>query len=588
VFFATALATAARGRGDDEAYLFTPAGFDRPGQPRSAVGQQAARLDIVVREQATGRPTFCRINVVGPDGHFYQPDANPLAAYSLTGEWPKTGKGNRVGKAPFRYYGRFFYSTGRCTVAVPAGLVRVEVWKGFEFRPSARTICLAAGDTRTVELTLVHTLPVASLGYHGGDPHLHFRRQSETDERTVLDLLEAEDVHYATLLAYNEPPGPYHGRMDRMDSPQFRGLGDASELVRGSYHIISGEEYRSSTYGHLNLFLRTDLALPGQDSNADNWPVYGRIGRETLAARGVALHAHGGYGQEIYADFAQGDVSGVELLQFGVYRGIGLDDWYRILNIGYRFPCVGASDYPACRALGDCRTYVAHEGVPNFREWLEGAAAGRSFVTTGPMLQLEVDGQRPGARITKQGAGPHELRIQLRAMSEVAPLTELQLIANGQVCNTKRFPAQGGRGRWLELSQTIDVAESCWIAARGLSRSPSGAPDAEAHTNPVYVYVGRKAPYRQTDLDQLVARLDGQMAIHRAREFPEKSKVLDYFQKSRDILLRIRAAGGLPTEGVPESWTRSNDTERFDPGARRSPTPSSRIGTLSGLEEPRR
>ena len=30
--------------------------------------------------------------------------------------------------------------------------------------------------------------------------------------------------------------------------------------------------------------------------------------------------------------------------------------------------------------------------------------------------------------------------------------------------------------------------------------------------------------------------------------------MLDYFQKSRDILLRIREAGGLPAGGIPDSW----------------------------------
>ena len=98
--------------------------------------------------------------------------------------------------------------------------------------------------------------------------------------------------------------------------------------------------------------------LKGQQVDANNWPLYGILGRETRQHGGFAIHAHGGYAQAIYADFVQKDVDAVELLQFGVYRGIELTDWYRILNIGYRFPCVGASDYPACRYLADCRTYV--------------------------------------------------------------------------------------------------------------------------------------------------------------------------------------------------------------------------------------
>ena len=36
--------------------------------------------------------------------------------------------------------------------------------------------------------------------------------------------------------------------------PQLRGLGKASVLQRGETWIASGQEYRSATYGHLNLF----------------------------------------------------------------------------------------------------------------------------------------------------------------------------------------------------------------------------------------------------------------------------------------------------------------------------------------------
>ena len=119
---------------DDDAYVVTPPGL--PGRAsKTASGEPTGRLQITVRDHATGQPTACRLNVIGPDGNFYQPTPNPLTPYSLTGQWPKTGKGNREGKAPIRYLGRFFYSTGDVEVAVPAGSVRIEVWKGFEYRP---------------------------------------------------------------------------------------------------------------------------------------------------------------------------------------------------------------------------------------------------------------------------------------------------------------------------------------------------------------------------------------------------------------------------------------------------------------------
>ena len=131
-------------------YIVTPPGFNQPGQAKTATGEKTGRLRINVRDRATGRPTPCRLNVVGPDGHFYQPAPNPLSPYSLTGQWPKTGKGNREGKAPIRYLGRFFYTTGEVEVAVPAGKVRVEAWKGFEYRPVVKSVEVAAGQTKPV------------------------------------------------------------------------------------------------------------------------------------------------------------------------------------------------------------------------------------------------------------------------------------------------------------------------------------------------------------------------------------------------------------------------------------------------------
>jgi putative membrane-bound dehydrogenase-like protein len=564
------LLTSGTAQADDEALIFTPPGFDRPGTPTTALGPEAATLTIRVTDSdANHRPTPCRLNVVGSDGRYYQPAENRLSPYSFTGEWPKTGKGNRTGKAPVRYLGHFFYSNGTVVVRVPPGPTRVEVWKGPEFQPWSVVADVRPGEERTIGIGLRRKAQMAAFGYDSGDPHMHFPRRSDEDDALVFDLLEAEDIRYGALLGYNEPAGPYTGVREKLDSPQLRGLGANSERHQGDYHILSGQEYRSTTYGHLNLFLRDDLVREGEHLNANNWPLYGLVGRETRQRGGFAVHAHGGYAQSIYADFVQGDVDGVELLQFGVYRGIGLDDWYRMLNIGYRFPCLGASDYPACRKLGDCVTYVYQDPTKprDFAGWLHGAAEGRSFVTTGPLLLLEVEGQGPGAVISKSGPGPHLVRARVRVISPVAQVEHVQVVVNGRVIEDRALPALEARDRWFELSRTVELNESSWVAARAFGKAPGGSPDAEAHTNPVYIHLGGKSPYDRASLDALVGKLDGQMAAHRARDFPEKAKVLDYFQKSRDILLKIRESGGLPTGGVPAEWLK-DDALAFDPSRR--------------------
>lgn len=537
---------------EGEDSFFIPRGFAAAGSPRTLSASDGARLSLTVTDKATGEPTFCRINVVGPNGQFYQPPPNYLSPYALTGVWPEKGAwGNRKDKAPYRYLGRFFYAWGKTSVLVPAGLNRVEIWKGFEYRPQVVELVAESGQNHAMTVELERVAAMEPLGWHSGDPHLHLPRESARDDDVILDLLEAEDIRYGSILGYNEPAGPYSGFMEKLASPQQRGLGAKSARDRGGYHIQSGQEYRNTTYGHILLFNRDQLIFPGQDLNADNWPVYGLVARETMDQGGFAAYAHGGYRQEIYADVALGALNAIELLQFGIYREIGLTDWYHMLNAGYRIPCLGASDWPACRWLGDCRTYVEHDGSPDFAGWLRGMAEGRSFVTTGPLLIVQVDGHGPGERCAFSGKGPHALKVSVRLACEVTSVQKLDLIVNGEVVKSLAVSNRSPGEVWQSFDATLEITESSWIAARAWSQTPGGRPDAEAHTNPVYAEVDGKAVYRQGSLDAWVERIDGQIARQRQRDFPEKARVLDYFQQARDVLLEIRAQGGLKANDNP-------------------------------------
>jgi hypothetical protein len=127
----------------------------------------------------------------------------------------------------------------------------------------------------------------------------------------------------------------------------------------------------------------------------------------------------------------------------------------------------------------------------------------------------------------------------------------VQLIANGRMPRQIEVPRSVGQGGWIELEQAIELDKSAWIAARAYSLSPKGTPDAESHTNPVYVYVNGRPPYEPSSLDRLVAAIDKQIAIHKKRRFTEQAKVTVYFEEARNILMRIRAAGGIAGAGQP-------------------------------------
>ena len=513
---------------------FDPGVHRRPGaqefgKPAVADAAKSARLKLTVLDGATSQPVFCRVNVIGSDGDFYEPTENELAPWSLQ------RLGNRREKGPFRYYGWFFYCDGEIEVAVPPGTARVEVWKGFEYRPETAKVDVATGDSAELTITINRAVDMASRGWYSGDTHIHLDRRDGTDNQRALDLAAAEDIRFAHILCMNDPR-TYQPTMDRQIWPQLEGLGKESERFRGIYGISSGQEYRCNTFGHICLVGHRRLVdADGLKTNPNNWPVFGLVSDETRAVGGRSIHAHGGYEKEIYADFAQQATDAVELLQFAVYRGIRLEGWYHILNTGFRFPALGASDYPYCRALGDCRTYAfLGDSQPTFEAWNKAAIAGRSFFTTGPLLELTVNDRRPGDTV-ELPAGHHELRVKLQVASLVDGVDEIELIEGGRVVAQLQPDLKAGAAP-LTWEVTLPLPESSWIAARAFSKSPRSRENVEAHTNPVYVILNGAPVMRAESVTWLLAKLQQRIDFHAERSFAEREKVLSYFHRSRDLL----------------------------------------------------
>jgi hypothetical protein len=500
------------------------------GRPAIALPATAGTLRLTIRDEKDGMPTFCRVNVIGADGQYYEPDQNPLKPWSLS------RLGNRVGKGPYRYYGWFFYCNGLCEVTVPAGATRIDVWKGFEYQPVEQNIDVPLGATADLEIKIARVVDMANIGWYSGDTHIHLDRKNPIDDERAFDLIAAEDLRFAHILCMNEP-ATYQPLMDQQIWHQMQGIGAKSERRRGIYSLMSGQEYRSTAFGHMCLLGASRLVdANGLKTDPNRWPVFGVVADEARGIDGVAFHAHGGYELEIYADFAQRATDGVELLQFAEYRGIGLQGWYHILNAGFRFPALGASDYPYCRALGDCRTYAYLNPDSHLQDWNKAIADGKSFFTTGPLLELHVNEEGPGNEVKL--TSPDKLNIRIRLQSLVCPVETLQLIVDGKVHQTWDVSKEQA-GKRYEVEADLNVTKSTWIAARAFGKSPSQRENSEAHTNPVYVTV-RDLPIRQrASVEWLIQKLDHQTGIQAARTFPERDKVLEYFRRSREVLEKL-------------------------------------------------
>src|SRR5262249_43060989 len=71
--------------------------------------------------------------------------------------------------------------------------------------------------------------------------------------------------------------------------------------------------------------------------------------------------------------------------------------YYHLLNCGLRIPpSAGSASGVLPNPVGYNRVYVHVDGEFSHEKWWRGLAAGQSFVTNGPLLQIQVSGKLPG------------------------------------------------------------------------------------------------------------------------------------------------------------------------------------------------
>ncbi|MEA2632950.1 MAG: hypothetical protein QOE66_3169, partial [Chloroflexota bacterium] len=263
--------------------------------------------------------------------------------------------------------------------------------------------------------------------------------------------------------------------------------------------VVVGTENRQNMLGHLALLGAHRPIEP----YASGGPPEGRMAGaldvlladwadRCRAAGGLVVAAHFPLPYaEIAADIVAGKIEALETQALAP----GLDDpsvreWYRFLNLGYRLPVVGGTDKMSSEVpIGAVRAY-AHlltDEPLMFNTWAAAVRAGRTFVTSGPVLELTVDGHEPGDIVRMSAPGRLEVAVRVRAAQPV--VTDLELVMDGRVVAATN--AAGGTTE-LALHETIDVAAGAWIAAR--SRSDHEIVSAfetsmAAHTSPVYVEV---------------------------------------------------------------------------------------------------
>lgn len=485
-------------------------GYPKP-PPMVDPGPDAATLKVLVKDRVSGEVISAVVTV--NDGA-QEPDNDPYRRFSL-----RESANRHKGPLRFRPLDYYFFTDGSSSIRVPPGRCKIEVRKGYEYLPAEQILDLDPHEEAETVIYLSRWIDMSQQGWYSGDLHLHLERTGDNDD-LLFTLTSARDIKYGFLLSMNTKGYDQGGEFESW--LQAKGLGDPSNAKKGPYHLSSGQEYRPQSLGHVSIVLGEGY-VPGLGRSEDinESPSLSLIADQAHELNGYIGLLHGGYDhREADRLGLEGKMDFLELLQFGGYRGLGLEGWYDFLNLGYRWPIVGSSDFPYTRELGDCLTYVRSETEPTPRGFVEQVSAGAGFVTSGPMLFLEVDGRSPGEFLTFQGKARVEVDVEVRVLSPIYPVRYLEIIQDGRVVEREYAPT--GRARW-ELTSTLSVSASGWIAARAY-----GDAGTDAHTNPVYVFLDGKRPFDGDACDQILARLAGSIRIipnevirHRLEELVE-------------------------------------------------------------------
>ena len=171
--------------------------------------------------------------------------------------------------------------------------------------------------------------------------------------------------------------------------------------------------------------------------------------------------------------------------------------WYHLMNCGYPLKVSGETDFPCITGsrVGQGRVYVQLGSKIErivFKDWAEGLAKGRSYVSDGyaHALQFTVNEKSAGDKVKLREPGKVTVNARV-AFAADAPLgtanggklpdskTRLvEVIVNGMVIATQVVPADD---KEHDLTFFVPIEKSSWIAVRHFP---------QMHTNPVDVIVG--------------------------------------------------------------------------------------------------
>lgn len=464
-------------------------------------------------DDATGKPTAAKLRVVNTNtGEAYLP---PTAIKTM----------------PKRTY---FYARGSYEIAVPPGRYEIEVVRGISHRSVIDYTEVGSAITHVHDFRIPVLKDMRALGWYSGNTHTHYALEIDEDPDDRLRMVPPAEALDVSVISY----------LIRTDSPYITNrypVGRLPQFSKDGTIMDMGEEARNNRtfggfgYGHV-LFLNIPRAIEpvstgllSKQKNAPDFPTLSMLCAEARRLGGTTVWCHNGSGIEAPVAAALGHMDAYNLAD-GLEANY--DRYYRLLNCGLRMPASSGTDW---WIYDHNRVFVQVEGGFTYESWISGLRSGRTFISNGPLLDLRVDGQTPGASVNTTGL----LRVTATAVSRL-PFDRIQIVYNGEVV-AEQSALPNGETR---LERELQVERGGWIAARVSSSNKTHAGfTVFAHTSPIYVRM-EGAPHRRAEsagafVDEIEESIESIRKAYAFAKDADRAVAIGRFEEGRRAFAKI-------------------------------------------------
>ncbi len=482
--------------------------------------ESSGTLVLTIKDATTGKPVPARLEIKGADGTYHvAQDALPASGDCSMGD-PGSGPVDAAASVA-KFFDRVavsnpytgttqFYSTGRSSIRLPAGTTAIRVFKGPEYKVGVETLKIRKGATVKHTVALKRWVNMPQKGWYSADDHVHIPRPSPDSNAPLSKMLQAEDINVGNLLQM--------GKVTNFSiAPQYA-HGPDGLYQEGNYILAAGQENpRTHFLGHT-----ITLGAATAHFDKEKYLIYRLLWEQTAKEGAINGYAHviapSGFllaPQDGMAVVLPHNLMHfVEVLQF---NRSGYDTWYDLLALGFRLTATAGSDYPCGgQSLpGHERFYTKVEGPLTYRKWIESVRQGRTFVTTGPIVEFRVNGKDIGSEIVLDKPSTVQLSGSVVFDPDRDDLVAVELLRNGNVVN--RFSRVKGESK-IEFRVKRRVDESSWFAVRGYGlRFDENTfvdpiifsvfePTSNVHTSPIYVSLKNRPGIEKSAHSKAVAR----------------------------------------------------------------------------------